>query len=85
MKDLKFLLSHDMFTAFAELNQFFNVYKNYIENLTGKSKDQHIEDFITNQMNVLDSLTSCRINKVKETMINSAKEWEKKNQEDKEN
>lgn len=84
MKDLKYNIGIEMYNGFSELNQFFLVYKNYIENFTGKSKDQNIEDFISNQMNVLKSMTISHLDKLHLELIKFSKDWEKNKKSEKE-
>ena len=79
MKDLKLTLGNDMYNGFTELNQLFQIYRYYLENMTGKQKDQSVEEFIESQMTMLESFCVSHIKKIKENLIKTTGDWKCKN------
>lgn len=81
MKDLKSSIGNDLATGFMEINQLFHAYKFYIENLNGKSKEESIEEFLENQMILIESLVSSHLRKTAKNLIKSTFDWRNKSKE----
>lgn len=84
MKDLKFTLQNDLYHGFNELSQLFHVYKFYIESMSFKQKEEPVEEFISKQMEMLESFCISHLNKMKENLIKSTSEWKSKNKHEEE-
>lgn len=81
MKDLKFLISNDLMQGFSDINELFNIHKFFIENSISKQKDEAVEDFLEDQMTLLDSFCTARLAKIKENMIKSCRNKSKEDDE----
>jgi len=82
MKDLKSTIGCDLYSGFSELNQLFQVYRFYLENMTIKQKDQSVEEFIESQMNSLESFCTSHLKKMKENLIKSTADWKNHKKEE---
>ena len=81
MKDLKCAIASDLATGFNEINQLFHAYKFYIENLSGKPKEESIEEFLENQMILIESLVNSHLRKTARNLVKSTFDWRNKSKE----
>ncbi len=82
MKDLKNTLGSEMYSGFSEISQNLMVYKNYVENLSGKPKDQSVREFVKAQMKRVRLITNSLLDSLDNCLDESIEEWENKNKED---
>lgn len=80
MKDFKGSISNELHLGFNEVHNLLNVFKVYIETLTGKQKDETMDEFFVSQMKSLENITITQFRKVTDNLIKTHAESKNKDE-----
>ncbi len=83
MKDLKAVISAEIGNGFFEMGQFLHICRFYIESNIGKQKDESVNDFLENQMKIVESFCASHLKKMKHDLNKVADDWKEKNEGEK--
>lgn len=82
MKEIRNIIWGDLVRGFTEIQHLFEAFQFQLENLSGKSDKESVEEFLDNKMSVLRSICDSRLAKMQADLIRGTSEIKKKERDE---